>query len=183
MKRWGKVRLTWYFGVQVVFLYLETFRSEKFLKKEQLIFQAWTVACKNTRIFMDHNCVLMLNFKQNSIRCTSSGWSVPLVQIKSLAGAERERERQIAAELWVQLNGRAAHDSAHLAPVQHLGWVSGVKHRSFKPPLQAGYPENGKTEFLRVHWRAHFRKVEFGDFIIGGENKPDTIVFSNAASL
>lgn len=74
------------------------------------------------------------------------------------------RERKIAAQLWAQLNGRAAHDLAHLAPVQHLGWVSGVKHRPYKPPLQAGYPEHGKTEFLWLHWRAHFRRDEFSDF-------------------
>lgn len=51
------------------------------------------------------------------------------------------------------------------APVQHLGGVSGVKHRPSKPPLQAGYGEHGKTEFL---------------FVSGGEKTPDTIVFAKA---
>lgn len=90
------------------------------------------------------------------------------------------REREIAAQLWAQLNGRAAHDLAHLAPVQCLGWVSGVKHRPSKPPLQAGYPEHGKTEFLWLLRRAHFRKDEFGDSVNGGEKKSDTIVFTKS---
>lgn len=93
------------------------------------------------------------------------------------------REREIATQLWALLNGRAAHDLAHLAPVQRLGCVSGVKHRPSKPPLQAGYPEHGKTEFLWLRWRAHFRKDEFGDFVSVGENKPDTIVFTKATSF
>lgn len=79
--------------------------------------------------------------------------------------------REIAAELWAQPNGRAVHDSSHLAPVQHLGWVSAVKHRPSKPPLQAGYPNHGKTDFLWLHWRAHFRKDELGDFVSGGEKR------------
>lgn len=66
---------------------------------------------------MKHNCVQMLIFKQRSIRCTSFGFSAPLVLMKSLG----VRGREIAAQLWAQLNGGAAHDLAHLAPVQHLG--------------------------------------------------------------
>lgn len=128
---------------------------------------------------MKHNCVQMLIFKQRSIRCTSFGSSPPLVLMKSLAGAEGARE--IAAQLRARLNGGAAHDSAHLAPVQSLGLVSGVKHRPSKPPLQAGYPEHGKTEFLRLRRRAHFRKDEFVDFVGEREKETDTIVGTKAS--
>lgn len=57
-------------------------------------------------------------------------------------------QTEIAAELLARLNWRAAHDSARLALLQDLGWVSEVKNRPSKPPLQSGYPEHGKTEFF-----------------------------------
>lgn len=76
-------------------------------------------------------------------------------------------QREIAAELLARLNWRAAHDSALLALLQDLGWVSEVKNRPSKPPLQSGYPEHGKTEFfLWPHWRAHFRKAEKTNLVI-----------------
>lgn len=111
--------------------------ERKIKRRRQLIFHSWTCAHKKLGIFMKHNCVQMLIFKQRSIRCTSFGYSTPLALMKSLARAEGEA---IAARLWARLNGRDAHDLAHLAPVQHLGQVSGVKHRPSKTPLQAGYP-------------------------------------------
>ena len=42
-------------------------------------------AGKKLGIFMKHNCVQMLIFKQRSIRCTSFGYSAPLVLMKCLA--------------------------------------------------------------------------------------------------
>ena len=59
-------------------------------------------------------------------------------------------QTEIAAERLARLNWRAAHDSALLAPLQGLGWVSEVKNRPSKPPLQSGYPEHGKTEFFFI---------------------------------
>lgn len=110
-------------------------------------------------------------------------WLLRSSRPNEIFSLSRGRAREIAAQLWAQLKGRAAHDLAHLAPIQCLGRISGVKHRPCKPPLQAGYPEHGKTEFLWLRRRAHFRKDEFGDFASGGEKKSDTIVFAKAMSF
>lgn len=37
--------------------------------------------------------------------------------------------------------------------------------------LGALITEKKKTDFLRLHWRAYFRKDKFGDFVSGGEKK------------
>ena len=66
--------------------------GEKNAKEGELIFHAWTAAGKKLGKFMKHNCVQMLIFKQRSIRCTSLGFSAPLVLMKSLARAEGERD-------------------------------------------------------------------------------------------
>lgn len=98
------------------FAVLLGYGGEENLKTRELIFHAWTVAGKKLGILMKHNCVQMFIFKQRSIRCTSFGYSAP----SEMFSLSREG-REIAAQLWAQLNGRAAHDSAHLAPVQRLG--------------------------------------------------------------
>lgn len=57
----------------------------------------------------------------------------------------------------------------------HMTWLTWLRSSTLaefqelntdpsKPPLQAGYPEHGKTEFLWLHWRDHFWRDEFSDF-------------------
>lgn len=120
--------------------------------------------CEDGGIFMKPNCVQMLIFKQRSIRWISpppppptSFHLLPHPLMKSSAGAEGT-----TAALRAQLNERTAHDSAPLGSrPASLGRLSGVKHRPFKPPLQARVPEHGKTEVLRLQERrAHLRKDE-----------------------
>lgn len=82
----------------------------------------------------------------------------------------------------------AACDRAVLAEGQHPGSVSVLKHRPTKPPLQAGDPKHGKTEFLPLQWRAHFRKYKFGGLETervrekkrAGERERDSIVCKQA---